>query len=68
MNSALLHRYRKLFFEAARLSAYSPSDEIVVRWNDPAIGIAWGVGGRRFSFVVAPLLAEAGMLPPYGKV
>jgi hypothetical protein len=22
---------------------YSPADEIVVRWNDPAIGIAWGI-------------------------
>ena len=22
---------------------YSPSDEITVRWNDPAIGIEWGV-------------------------
>jgi dTDP-4-dehydrorhamnose 3,5-epimerase len=49
---------------------YSPSDEIVVRWNDPAIGIAWGVDSPSLSArdAVAPLLAEARMLPAYGKV
>ena len=26
---------------------YSPSDEITVRWNDPAIGIEWGVDSPR---------------------
>jgi dTDP-4-dehydrorhamnose 3,5-epimerase len=49
---------------------YSPSDEIVVRWNDPAIGIAWGVDSPSLSArdAVAPLLAEVRMLPAYGKV
>ena len=26
---------------------YSPSDEITVRWNDPAIGIEWGIDSPR---------------------
>ena len=49
---------------------YSPSDEIVVRWNDPAIGIAWGVDSPSLSArdAAAPLLAEAQMLPAYWKV
>jgi dTDP-4-dehydrorhamnose 3,5-epimerase len=49
---------------------YSPPDEIVVRWNDPAIGIAWGVDSPSLSArdAVAPPLAEARMLPAYGKV
>jgi len=37
--------------EAADLSykcddLYSPKDEITVRWNDPAIGIAWPVAAK----------------------
>ena len=49
---------------------YSPSDEIVVRWNDPALGIDWGHGrpivsrrdhnGRTLSQV-------GGLLPTYEK-
>ena len=27
---------------------YSPSDELVVRWNDPALGISWGIEFRPF--------------------
>jgi dTDP-4-dehydrorhamnose 3,5-epimerase len=48
---------------------YSPSDEIVVRWNDPALGIDWGgesatVSGRD---AAAPLLADVRGLPTYGQ-
>lgn len=47
---------------------YSPADEIVVRWDDPAIGIDWRVANpslspRDFS---APYLAEVKNLPIYG--
>jgi len=49
---------------------FSPKDEIVVRWDDPAIGIDWGVpnpslSGRDAS---APLLADVKNLPLYGQV
>ena len=48
---------------------YSPSDEIVVRWNDPAIGIAWGINWPTLSArdAVAPLLADIQSLPSYGR-
>ena len=46
---------------------YSPSDEIAVRWNDPAIGIAWGLDSPVLSArdQEAPLLAEIGTLPDF---
>jgi dTDP-4-dehydrorhamnose 3,5-epimerase len=49
---------------------YSPSDEIVVRWNDPAIGIAWGIDSPSLSArdANAPLLADVGAIPAYGQV
>jgi dTDP-4-dehydrorhamnose 3,5-epimerase len=49
---------------------YSPNDDIVVRWNDPAIGIAWGVENPLLSArdAAAPLLSEITNLPVYGQV
>ena len=49
---------------------YSPKDEITVRWDDPAIGIEWGVENPSLSArdAEAPLLAEVGNLPVYGQV
>jgi dTDP-4-dehydrorhamnose 3,5-epimerase len=46
---------------------YSPADEIAVRWNDPVIGIAWGIEAPSLSArdAAAPLLAQAPMLPTY---
>jgi dTDP-4-dehydrorhamnose 3,5-epimerase len=46
---------------------YSPSDEIVVRWNDPAIGINWGIDAPTLSArdAAAPLLADVLVLPKY---
>jgi dTDP-4-dehydrorhamnose 3,5-epimerase len=51
-------------------NAYSPQDEIVVRWDDPAIGIQWGVDRPSLSSrdAAAPLLAEVRNLPVYGQV
>jgi dTDP-4-dehydrorhamnose 3,5-epimerase len=49
---------------------YSPANEIVVRWNDPAIGITWGLDEPKLSArdAAAPLLAEIQHLPRYGHV
>ena len=46
---------------------YSPADEITVRWNDPAIGIAWGIEAPSLSprDAAAPLLADTSRLPAY---
>jgi dTDP-4-dehydrorhamnose 3,5-epimerase len=46
---------------------YSPQDEIVVRWNDPSLGIDWRISdpvlGRRDA--EAPLLADISRLPSF---
>jgi dTDP-4-dehydrorhamnose 3,5-epimerase len=49
---------------------YSPKDEIVVRWSDPAIGIKWGVDTPSLSArdAAAPPLSEIKNLPAYGQV
>ena len=46
---------------------YSPTDEIVVRWNDPTLGIDWQVANPTVSprDRVAPLLADIMHLPRY---
>jgi dTDP-4-dehydrorhamnose 3,5-epimerase len=64
---AVLSEAADLFYKCDEL--YSPSDEIGIRWNDPAIGIAWGVISPTLSArdAVAPFLAEVGSLPNYGK-
>src|SRR5262245_20576534 len=48
---------------------YSPKDELVVRWDDPAIGIDWGVANPSLSArdAAAPLLADVKNLPVYGQ-
>ena len=49
---------------------YSPKDEIVVRWDDPAIGINWGVTNPTLSArdAAAPRLADVKNLPVYGQI
>lgn len=47
---------------------YSPADEIVVRWNDPSIGIAWGIESPILSprdAAAAPLAEVRTLLPVY---
>lgn len=47
---------------------YSPDDEMVIRWNDPALGIKWGVKEPAISArdAAGRLLAEMTSLPKYG--
>jgi dTDP-4-dehydrorhamnose 3,5-epimerase len=49
---------------------YSPVDEITVRWNDPAIGIDWGIQSPLLSprDAAAPLLSDVQALPVYEKL
>ncbi|MGY3604029.1 MULTISPECIES: dTDP-4-dehydrorhamnose 3,5-epimerase [unclassified Bradyrhizobium] len=49
---------------------YSPKDEVAIRWDDPAIGINWGVEKPSLSAkdAVAPLLADVKNLPVYGQI
>jgi dTDP-4-dehydrorhamnose 3,5-epimerase len=49
---------------------YSPKDELVVRWDDPAIGIQWGIDQPSLSprDAAAPLLADVKNLPLYGQI
>ena len=49
---------------------YSPKDEVSIRWNDPAIGIDWGIANPSLSAkdAAAPLLADVETLPVYGQV
>jgi len=49
---------------------YSPKDEISVRWDDPAIGIDWGVTNPSLSAkdAAAPLLVDVKNLPAYGHI
>ena len=49
---------------------YSPKDEIVVCWDDPAIGINWGVANPSLSArdAAAPQLGDVRNLPVYGQI
>ncbi len=49
---------------------YSPRDEVSILWNDPAIGIDWGVEKPSLSAKDAEArpLAEVANLPVYGKI
>src|SRR5579862_7090227 len=46
---------------------YSPKHEISVRWDDPALGINWGIDTPTLSMrdAAAPLLADVPALPAY---
>jgi dTDP-4-dehydrorhamnose 3,5-epimerase len=65
---AVLSETADVFYKCDEI--YSPADEITVRWNDPAIGIAWGVDAPALSArdAAAPLLADLPALPIYGRI
>ncbi|MBR0835599.1 dTDP-4-dehydrorhamnose 3,5-epimerase [Bradyrhizobium manausense] len=65
---AVLSETADFFYKCDAL--YSPKDEISVRWNDPAIGIDWGLADPSLSpkDADAPLLADVKNLPHYGEI
>src|ERR1700744_4439523 len=65
---AVLSETVDFFYKCDNL--YSPKDEIVVRWDDPAIGIPWGIENPSLSSrdASAPCLADVKNLPVFGKI
>ena len=65
---AVLSESADFFYKCDAL--YSPKDELVVRWDDPAIGINWGVTNPSLSprDAAAPLLADVKNLPIFGQI
>jgi dTDP-4-dehydrorhamnose 3,5-epimerase len=65
---AVLSETADFFYKCDDL--YSPKDEISVRWDDPAIGISWGIENPSLSAkdAAAPLLADVKNLPVYGQI
>src|SRR5262245_14294952 len=65
---AVLSETADFFYKCDEL--YSPGDEIVVRWDDPALAIDWGISNPTLSGrdAAAPLLARVEQLPKYGQV
>jgi dTDP-4-dehydrorhamnose 3,5-epimerase len=65
---AVLSETADFFYKCDNL--YSPEDEIVVRWDDPAIGIQWGIEKPSLSArdAAAPNLADVKNLPIYGQI
>jgi len=64
---AVLSETADLFYKCDEI--YSPPDEISVRWDDPALGIEWGIKAPTLSArdAAAPLLADIQSLPTYGS-
>lgn len=65
---AVLSETADFFYKCDAL--YSPKNEISVRWNDPAIGIDWGLADPSLSpkDADAPLLADVKNLPRCGEI
>jgi dTDP-4-dehydrorhamnose 3,5-epimerase len=65
---AVLSETADLFYKCDNV--YSPKDEIGVRWDDPAIGIKWGIDNPSLSprDASAPFLADVKNLPVYEQV
>ena len=65
---AVLSESADFFYKCDDL--YSPKDEVSILWNDPAIGIDWGVEKPSLSAKDADArpLAETKNLPAYGAI
>ena len=65
---AVLSETADFFYKCDNL--YSPEDEIVVRWDDPAIGIQWGVEKPSLSArdAAGRRLVDIANLPKYGSI
>ena len=65
---AVLSETADFFYKCDDL--YSPKDEVSIRWDDPAIGIDWGVEQPSLSAkdAAAPLLADVKNLPVYRQI
>jgi len=64
----VLSEYADFFYKCDQL--YSPANELVIRWDDPAIGIDWQITKAALSErdAGAPLLKDVGDLPRFGQV
>jgi dTDP-4-dehydrorhamnose 3,5-epimerase len=49
---------------------YNPAEELVIAWDDPALGIAWGIDKPTLSArdAAGRRLAEIANLPKYGSI
>jgi dTDP-4-dehydrorhamnose 3,5-epimerase len=65
---AVLSETADFFYKCDEI--YSPADEIVVRWDDPLIGINWNIDSPKLSKrdAEASCLADVVGLPKYGAV
>jgi dTDP-4-dehydrorhamnose 3,5-epimerase len=65
---AVLSETADFFYKCDDL--YSPKDEVSICWDDPAIGIDWGVEQPSLSAkdAAAPLLADVKNLPVYRQI
>ena len=65
---AVLSESADFFYKCDQL--YSPLNELVVRWDDPALGIDWRITKPALSErdATAPLLKDLVGLPRYGQV
>jgi dTDP-4-dehydrorhamnose 3,5-epimerase len=65
---AVLSESADFFYKCDQL--YSPANELVIRWDDPAIGIDWRITEAALSErdAGAPLLKDVAGLPLFGQV
>ncbi len=65
---AVLSESADFFYKCDQI--YSPANELVVRWDDPAIGIDWQILEPALSErdATAPLLKDVVGLPHFGRV
>jgi dTDP-4-dehydrorhamnose 3,5-epimerase len=65
---AVLSESADFFYKCDQL--YSPANELVIRWDDPAIGIDWRITKAALSErdAGAPLLKDVAGLPFFGQV